>query len=184
MLFPGQLIGTEEEYIPGDGTHVREGRIYASIVGELHIDAKHRATVLPAERIPQIKIGAIAYGVAVEIFKNVAFFDLELIETDERTRTVSIPGFLPITDVREGFVRSVRDEVRVGDIVKGVITRITSLGVQISTVPREMGVVKAFCTNCREQLKLLARVLKCERCGTTERRKLGVPYGTIPGLKI
>ena len=65
-MIPGEFIGTEEEFLPGKGTYVGgDGKIIGTVIGELHIDSKHRATVIPKEKLPEIK-DLIAKGIVHE----------------------------------------------------------------------------------------------------------------------
>ena len=175
-MFPGELIGTEEEFLPGRGVYSEKGDIYASLAGELHVDQKRRATIAPFERVPEIKVGSMIYGFVEEIFESRAFLSIVFQERNKKTRTIVVPGIIPVSEIKTEYVRSIRDELRVGDIVKGTVARITPFRIEVSLKGRDMGVVKAFCSRCRNALDLKGRTLECPRCGNRENRHLGFPY--------
>lgn len=178
-MLPGEFVGTEEEYLEGKGTYSEDGKIFTLVVGDLHIDSKRHATIIPKEKLPEIKIGSVVYGKIDEVFESKAFVTLEFSEISKRkTRTVKTPGLIMVSEIDVKYVRAIRDEIRVGDIIKGKVVDITPFNVIISLKLREHGVIKAFCSKCRHELKLKGNMLECDNCGNKENRKLGFPYGS------
>lgn len=178
MVYPGEFIGTEEEYIPGKGTYTdKEGKLYAAVMGELHIDSKRRATVVPYEHVPEVRVGSVVLGKVAEIFESVAFVDVEVTERNRKDRTVVMSGVIPVSEIKMEYVRSIRNELRIGDIVKATVTRITPFRLELSLKGRSMGVVKGFCTVCRHEMDMAGRNLKCKNCGHVETRRIAFPYG-------
>jgi len=178
LAYPGEFIGTEEEYLQGKGTYVApDGRIYASVMGELHIDSKRRATVVSYEKIPDVKVGTVVLGKIAEMFESVAFVDVEITEHGKKDRTIQLSGVIPVSEIKMEYVRSIRDELRIGDFVKAAVTRITPFRLELSLKGRDLGVIKGFCTMCRHELNLQGRSLKCPNCGHVETRRLAFPYG-------
>jgi len=177
-MLPGEFIGTEEEYLPGKGTYVEEGKIHAALAGELHIDSKHRATILPREKVPDVKVGSVVYGKIEEVFESKAFVTIEFSELSHRKkRTVNMQGIIQVSEIKMQYVRSIRDEIRIGDIIKGKVVGMTPFNVLVSFKGRGLGVIKAFCTNCRHDMELKGTILECGNCGNKEKRILGFPYG-------
>ena len=178
-MLPGETIGTEEEYLEGKGTYTEDGKILAHVAGELHIDSKHRATIIPREKLPDIKIGSLVYGRIEDVFESKALVSLEFYEISRKERVIAAPGIIMVSEIMSQYVNSIRDELRVGDIVKGKVVEITPFSVSISLNGRELGVIKAFCSRCRNELTLNGSMLECGKCGSKERRKLGHPYGAM-----
>ena len=53
FVVPGDLVGTSEEYLPGNGTYEENGNIYANITGKIAINKKERSVYIePAIKIP------------------------------------------------------------------------------------------------------------------------------------
>jgi exosome complex component CSL4 len=48
LALPGQLLGSIDKYLPGPGTHIHEGNIYASISGPVASTAPLRASTTPS----------------------------------------------------------------------------------------------------------------------------------------
>jgi len=192
IVTPGILIGTEEEYLPGKGTYVDEEGIHSSVLGFLHIDQKRHVTVIPTSSPPELKVGSIVYGRIEELFESIAFVTLELRETltgdpeiitkmakIPKVRTFTLNGIIPISEIKIGYTKQIRDEIKIGDIIKGVVSKITPFRIEISLKGNDFGVIKAFCTKCRSPLKLRNKLLECTKCGYEEGRKLSLSYGKL-----
>jgi len=179
-MLPGEFIGTEEEFLPGKGTYVEDGKILAAVTGELHVDSKHRATVIPKEKLPEMRIGSVVYGKVEEVFESKAFVTLEFSEMSKRKeRRVIMQGIIQVSEIKPAYVKYLRDELKVGDIIKGKVIEITPFNVIISFKQRGLGVIKAFCSRCRHELDLKGSILECDKCGNKENRTLGHPYGSM-----
>jgi len=164
LLLPGEEIGTEEEYLPGENTYIKDGKIKSSCFGELHVDSKRRATVIPYREVARLKVGDIVYGRVDEILENLAFLSIE------NEKGLKALGVLFISEIKHAFVKSIRDEFKIGDILKARIKRITPFSVELTLKERGLGVIKAFCSNCRSSMVFRSRIFVCEKCGNKERR--------------
>jgi len=178
-MLPGETIGTEEEFIPGKGTYLDEGRIVAAVAGSLHVDSKHRATMIPSEKLPDLKVGSIVYGRVDEVFESKAFVTIEFSEISSKKRTTIAQGLIPVSEIKNQYVRSIRDEIRVGDFIKGIIIEVNPFHILVGFKQRGLGVIKAFCSKCRHDLELKGTMLECQNCGNRENRTLGFPYGRV-----
>jgi hypothetical protein len=65
-----------------------------------------------------------------------------------------------------------RDEVKIGDIIRAQIKSIEKTGAEITLLPAGCGVVAAFCPRCRQRMDLRETLFVCGSCGWKERRKL------------
>ncbi len=176
-MLPGELVGTEEEVSEGKGTYNEHGNIRSYTSGKLVVDANRHANITPFVKIPELKFGTVVFGKVVEMFESVAFVDLEIYAEGKKSRTMVMSGAIPVSEVKNEFVRSLRDELKVGDIIKGTISKVTPFRVEVSLKGNGMGVVKAFCGFDRYPMSYDGKILKCTNCGKVERRKLGFPYG-------
>jgi len=178
-MLPGEFIGTEEEYLEGNGTYLEDGKLYASVAGDLHVDSKHRATIIAKDKIPDMRVGATVYGKVDEVFESKAFVTLEFSEISRKKKTIKMQGIIQVSEIKNEYVRVLRDELKVGDIIKGKVIDVTPFNVIISFKNRGLGVIKAFCSKCRQELSLKGNILECGNCGNKENRTLGFPYGTV-----
>jgi exosome complex component CSL4 len=180
IAIPGEELGTEEEFIPGQGTKVDEsGVIKAIAAGVVRVDENRQISIVSENALKKLKVGDIVYGLVEEMFESVAFLTLERPLDPEMKRIERDSAIIPVSEIKEGFVKSIRDEIHVGDIVKGVVKEITPLRVIVSLKPAGMGVVKAYCSYDRNPLELRGRTLICPRCGQKEIRHISDSYGKI-----
>jgi exosome complex component CSL4 len=176
LVLPGDEIATSEEYICGEGTYERDGKILSSVPGRVELDAREKvARVLALNPPPALKSGDIVLGSVGEIRNTmVTLQDLE-VEGVER----SIPGgdmaTLHISRIVEGRTEDIREAYRLGDIVRAKVSQVKP-SVQVTTAGPELGVVKAFCTRCREPLVLQKGTLVCDNCERREPRKVAKGY--------
>ena len=175
--FPGKLVGTEEEYVSDSGTYEDNGEIKATVMGKLNITESRHVKVIPFEQVPELKIGNVVYGRIEEIFEAVAFIDIEISGTDGKHRTLKVSGVIPVSEVKKEYVQSIREELKIGDIVRAQINKLTKFRVELTLKPMGMGVVKGFCKADRGELELKGETLVCSTCGRREQRRLGRPYG-------
>jgi exosome complex component CSL4 len=181
MKTPGDFLGTEEEYVPGYGAYQEESEIRASLPGELDADSERRLNISSKCATPiTLKVGMVVYGRIEEIFEPVALVRVDPIETKiDRQVVEQFYCVLHVSRVKMGYARSIRDEVKIGDIIKAVVDEISKSEIYLSTKRGGMGVVKAYCSRCRSSMRLEGQTLICESCEGKEQRKLGSPYGQI-----
>ncbi len=179
-VVPGEFLTTEEEFVPGFGTFIDDGSVYSSNIGDVEKDtSKREIRIKVLTRIPILmKRGAVTYGRIAQVSDNVAIVDVIPIK---KGQFVYLPRgtthLLPVSEVKRGFVKTMKDEFKVGDIVKVKIIEMRPTGVILTTKSSELGVVEAFCTQCRHPMVLKKGKLICPNCGNEERRKLSIEYG-------
>ncbi|MCS7109622.1 MAG: exosome complex RNA-binding protein Csl4, partial [Candidatus Micrarchaeota archaeon] len=171
-------LGTEEEFIPGNGTRTdKDGNIRAVNAGIVSIDENRRISVVSDREPQKIKPGDVVYGRIEELFDSVAFLTIEHPNSAETERVDRMSAIIPISEIKEGFVKSIRDEIRVGDIIVGVVKEVTPLRVIVSLKSKGMGVVMAYCSYDRKPMVLKGRTLVCSKCNQKESRIIAENYG-------
>lgn len=177
---PGDILGTEEEFLAGKGTWTDlQGNIRAVVMGELITDENRKISVVPANMPPDIHEGTVIYGRIDEMFESVAFVTVEAMSSGPKPRLRSLSGVIPVSEIKEAFVDSIRQEMRVGDIVRAVVGKLTPFRLELTVKPQGMGVVKAFCSYDRQPMELKGGAVVCTVCGQRETRHLGEPYGDV-----
>ena len=188
IVFPGEQVATEEEFAPSGGTFAEAGKVFSAEVGEPVLDAKaHQARLQPKTRVPVLQhAGTVTFGLVANATDKVALVDLIAVkEQGFRQALTGISAILRVSNVKRGFVESLRDEVRSGDILRVKIIEVSPHTVQLSIVDANLGVVKAFCSVCRSPLKALPvgprgpPGLVCENCGSKETRKAASDYDSV-----
>jgi exosome complex component CSL4 len=178
FVLPGELVGTTEEFKPGDGTTVSAGDIYSTATGNVIIDRKARVvSVRPSTLTPNIlKVGDIVYGKITDVRESGAMVEVAGIEGKEEREIVNVrSGDVHVSNVRDSYVKRLSDEFRPFDIIRARVTDAERM--RLTTAEDSLGVVKAYCSNCRGELVLEGKKLKCPVCNMTETRKISTEYG-------
>lgn len=178
FVLPGELIGTIEEFKPGEGTTVSVGDIYSSATGNIVIDRRARiVSVRPSTVTPNIlKVGDVIYGKIIDVRESGAMVEIAGIEGKEDREIVNVrTGDIHVSNVRDSYVKRLSDEFRPSDIIRARV--IDAEKMRLTTAEDSLGVVKAYCSNCRGELVLEGKKLKCPACNMTETRKISTEYG-------
>ena len=178
-VLPGDLIGTSEEFAPKTGTYVDKGNIYASISGIVQINTKERSiSVTPVTNTPpQLQVGDIVIGQVTDVKDSVALVEIAGIKgRGEREIVNAEQAAIHVSNVKDAYVKELYNEFSPFDIVKARVIDMRNM--RLTTVDKELGVMKAYCGNCRTVLKKDNGRLKCPKCERTETRKLSSDYGT------
>jgi exosome complex component CSL4 len=178
-VLPGDLIGTCEEYSPRNGTYVDQGNIYATASGIVKVNTKDRSiSVIPITNTPpHIQVGDIVIGQVTDVKDSVALVEIAGIKgKGEREIVNADQAAIHVSNVKDAYVKELYYEFAPFDIVKARVIDLRNM--RLTTVDKELGVMKAYCGNCRAVLKNDNGKLKCPKCERTETRKISVDYGT------
>ncbi len=176
MVLPGDQIAVAEEFEPGQGTYERNGLVFASTPGVLQLDEQNRvARVRPFNPPAELQVGDIVYGVLDDIRGMMATATVNAIHGRDRAISGENEGTIHISNVSEEYTEDIRDMYHLGDIIRAKVIQVKP-SVQLTTAEPDLGVVKAFCGQCRGTLELRGRDLYCPRCERSERRKLARDY--------
>jgi len=173
---PGSIVGTEEEFVSGAGTYAQDGSIFAAIAGELVNDNRMLSVKQEAMLVP-LRVGINVVGVIDNITEPVALVVVEGQDsTDSRFSKSNAYVVLHASRIKRGYVKNVRDEYRIGDIIRAKISEEKNGEYHISTEDEDCGCLKAFCSSCRHGLDKKPTGLECPACGRRENRKLAKDY--------
>ncbi len=180
LVFPGDFLSTEEEFLPGQNAYVSDdGRVLADSVGKPLFDSsKREVSVQKSARIVKaIEPGAIVVGRVILVKDSSVVVELiEAAQEGEPRRILQRNAVIMISKASFDFVKSLSSEFRIGDIVKARVIKQSVYGTDLSTAERLLGVIKAFCVECRSPLHVFGGKLKCTSCGSIETRKLSEEY--------
>ncbi len=113
------------------------------------------------------------YGVVAKASPNKAVAGcIPVSEAEGKGRGVEVFAVLPVMAIRRGYVNDLRDEVKIGDIIRARIRSVDRTGVEITMLPADCGVIACFCPRCRTRMDLHEALFICGSCGWKERRKL------------
>jgi exosome complex component CSL4 len=179
IVLPGDLVGTSEEFTPKNGTFVDRGNIYAAITGVVKINNKERSiSISPVTNTPpNLQVGDIVIGQVSDVKESVALVDIAGIKgRGEREIINAEQAAIHVSNVKDAYVKELYYEFAPFDIVKARVIDLRNM--RLTTVNKELGVMKAYCGNCRTALEKDNGKLKCPRCSAIETRKISADYGT------
>jgi exosome complex component CSL4 len=179
FVVPGIELGYAEEYIAGEGAYEEDGMVYAAITGTYEVDQKERKIVVhPKTSTPPLpKKGDVVLGTINDIKSQMAILSIHKIQGNERPLPEDFRGSIHISQTRDTYVSDLGREFQTGDIVVARILNVDRVPIQLSTVDRAHGVLKAYCTHCNTPLVRKGDRLECKSCGRLEDRKLSTEYG-------
>lgn len=179
FVVPGEFIGTEEEFLGGEGTFSEGEGVYASAAGQAS-ESDRKLVVSQKKTLRALGIGSVIIGRVENIVEPIALVSMlgGSGEEESADRFGENPDYavLHASMIRRGYVKNVRDEYRIGDIVRAKIVDIRNGEMRLSTDADELGAIKAFCAKCRHPLKLESGLLKCESCENKDNRKIAKDY--------
>lgn len=179
FVFPGDKIGTHEEWMPGEGTYEEDGFIYAKVFGEVEYDEDElEARVSALNPITLVEVGDVVYGTIQDRRESIATMDIELVEGESRSIRVELEGTIHISKVSDDYTENLEDEFLKGDIVRAKVIQIDP-SIQLRTNGSKFGVVQGNCFNCRRGMQREGNRLYCSACDRREKRKISDLYGKI-----
>jgi exosome complex component CSL4 len=178
VVLPGDQVSTSEELLPGEGTFEEDGIIRASRFGTFSIDEKHKKAVIqPLTSIPiEIKKNDIVLAYIESVRSNMVIADVVHVIGKKRPISGDTNGTLRVSEISNTYIKEPATEFNTGDIIRAKITQVKP-SLQLTTKDRDLGVIKANCSNCRKILYKKGNILECNNCGNKEKRKLAIDYG-------
>lgn len=178
VVLPGDQVSTSEELLPGEGTFEEDGIIRASRFGTFSIDEKHKKAVIqPLTSIPiEIKKNDIVLAYVESVRSNMVIADVVHVIGKKRHISGDTNGTLRVSEISNTYVKEPATEFNTGDIIRAKITQVKP-SLQLTTKDRDLGVIKANCSNCRQILYKKNNILECNNCGNKEKRKMAIDYG-------
>ena len=176
-VLPGDEVAQAEEYIAGEGTYEdKDGKVYASAVGDLQVDESEK-TVRVVPRNPPIVLieGDTVIADVTDVKPAMAI--CMIVSQEGRRREVSSETLaaVHVSKIASSYVEDAGDLLRPGDLIRAkVIQALPS--VQLTTSGPHLGVLRALCTSCRTPLEKKGDKLYCDRCERSEVRKMADDY--------
>jgi exosome complex component CSL4 len=177
FVLPGDVVGSAEEFVPGDCTYAKGGVIFASTAGLVKVDPKTRsAQVIPKTNAPvKLSLGDIVVGEVIDLKDSLVIVSLAFKKGHEDRPISDEEATIHISNVRNSYVKDLRQLFSLRDILKAKI--IDERQMRLSTGEEDLGVVKAYCTRCMTSLMRKDSKLVCPNCDNTETRKMSSAYG-------
>ena len=178
VVLPGEQVSTSEELLPGDGTFEEDGIIRASRLGIYTIDEKHRKAIIkPLTSIPtELSTGDLVLARVDMVRSNMVI--AEVIHVIGKNRSISgdTNATLRVSEISTSYTKDPATEFSTGDIFRAKVVQVKP-SLQLITKDKNLGVIKANCSNCKHILYKKGNSLECPNCGNRERRKIAIDYG-------
>lgn len=186
VVVPGDQLCVIEELTPDYGTYEKDGVVYAATSGGVAIDLKARSIrVLAADGTLKLALpvkGDILIGEVVNAYEQRA--EVLIVKRNDKDVYSPFAAQIHISNVTRRFVRSMGNVVRQGDIVRGIALNSHEIPVDISLVGPELGVLRAKCVKCGNDLTLTSNNnMFCLRCENRETREVARDYGVMFGIE-
>ncbi len=177
MVIPGEELGVEEEYLPGENAYIDDaGFVRSMVLGVASWDLKgHTVSVKPIFKY-FIRQNQTVYGLVYH-FPNprIALVRIFALDVEGSVKFIQPEtGILHISNASDERLQSIYDAVGLGDLVKARVLS-SKPPYHLSIRTPQLGVLKARCPRCRAVIVSTgpSNRVTCPVCGLTFRRKMG-----------
>lgn len=180
LVFPGDEVAVEEEYLASDGTFAENGVIYASQIGVLELDDDNCIARVISPNPPNIlATGDVVYAVVADIRNTMATADVVGKDGVDRTLGGETYATIHVSKISQGYTDDVSKELRKGDFIRARVTG-TKPSLQLTTKDDHLGVIRSLCSKCKtEMVRKGGNNLTCPECRYSTPRKLADDYGDV-----
>lgn len=177
FVIPGDVVGSAEEFVTGDGTYLKGRSIRSLTTGITEIDQKNRSAnvVSKANILPELCVGDVVVGQITNMRDKMAIVALAFKKGYESRPIPRTEALIYVSNIRNTYVKDIKQLFGPRDIVKAKIIKEHPL--DLGTKDEDLGVIKAYCSKCATALRLVDGKLECPSCGNVETRKLSTDYG-------
>jgi len=179
VVLTGDEVAVSEEFEAGAGTYEHEGKIYAMAPGILNLDYSSKMARVEMFNPPvRLEVGDIVYATVDDIRNSMSTATVFVLHGTKRKVSGETESSIHISNVSSEYTDDFRRVFRLGDIIRAQVIQ-SEPSLQLTMAGPNLGVVKALCSNCRGPLVRKDSGLYCERCETTESRKIAADYGDL-----
>jgi len=178
VVFPGDLVGTSEEFIAGEGTYEEEGNIYSTQTGTIKIDPQEMmASVEPLTSVPvELKLGDHIIGIVTDIRGSMVEVNIEMVQGRLRKVSGGTLATMHISKLSRDFVQDIHMAYRIGDIIRARILQVRP-SVRLTSAGPMLGALRSLCLTCRVSLQPHKDKLLCPVCERVFDKKIAKDYG-------
>lgn len=169
IVVPGEEVSIEEQYTSGRNTFVKFGKVKSVALGRAVFDDGQKKVNVEGKIVQTITINDIVYGKVVKVKDSMAL--IELTSAENNKKITSKEANLPVRNVSTEYISKLDNFFKIGDLVKAKVVGATPLGIDLATNEKGLGVIKAYCKECRTELSHSNGKLLCFNCGSQEERK-------------
>ena len=185
IVFPGEIVGVEEEALPGKGTTVDEHKLRVTLLGKDIGKRHYRYSLSELHNDPnEIKKDKILIGIIQYVRRKRAEV---LIKSHDGKKIQPQLAYLTISHIRKAYVKNIDENIAQGDIIRcKLLPRRSGKYVNVQTSDNGLGAIISYCTQCRGILTINEKkkdMLDCSICGTQEKRRIAKEHYNMP-MKI
>ncbi|MCL5680409.1 MAG: exosome complex RNA-binding protein Csl4 [Candidatus Marsarchaeota archaeon] len=195
VVFPGDRLSTEEEFLPARNVYVENGVIYSAVFGKASAEEGKMQVNSATRDIRKMKRGMFVLGKVVGVLKSVIFVEIENFSINSEEFIAGKDGKVVLMAPRpmhRGMhdrpperSRSDSKPAEMGDVILAKIIMEDSEIFTLSLRDPEAGVVYALCDNCGNKMQLDKHGdgLYCSECKITARRKVSSLYDNSKAIE-
>lgn len=170
IVVPGEQVATEEEYSAGENTFIKDGKIMSRTLGAVEINEENKEVSVKGKKIEDLTFGDIVTGKVTIVKESSAAIELLSAEGNKKIMGITVAQ-LPIRNISNEYVTDLKNVLKIGDIIRAKVVMSSPLAIDLSTKEMGLGVIKAYCSNCRKEMSFSNNKMVCLDCGSTEDRK-------------
>ncbi|MCK4717580.1 MAG: exosome complex RNA-binding protein Csl4 [Thermoplasmata archaeon] len=177
---PGDVLGTNEEFLSGEGTYEDEGKIYASVVGPVFIDDKELTITVRCKNPPvELQRGDHVIARVIALYDSMVLVEVLMRDGDDRAiSSKDTSAVIHVSKIDRRYTDDIKREFRRGDLIRTEIIQVKP-SLQLVTNYPHLGVIRGLCIECRSTLQKTNNGLVCSNCGRRETRKMADDYGNV-----
>jgi exosome complex component CSL4 len=177
MVYPGDELGGEEEFLAGPGTYVDDGKIISAQVGVLsYNEHEHMVFVRPEMPMNEIRNGDVVIATVDDLKSSMVTLEIQRIENKDRAVMGETHAAIHVAKCSHEYVRELDDVYRITDVVRARVIQ-AAPSIQLDTRDDDLGVIQARCHVCRQHMVLKDHQMWCEECERFESRKISSRFG-------
>ena len=176
FVVPGEKLGVVEEFDPGRGTVEVDGIVFSSQTGTAAVDTKRHIVSVKTAAGPVVvpEEGSSVTGIVEKVQEKMAIVNIVLV--DGKKMVLPFTGMLHISNSSPRFERVMSEVCKPNDILRAKVIDTSQRIPKLTTIGRDLGVVKAYCSRCGNELVLSGNILRCSVCRNVERRRLAEDF--------
>lgn len=183
IVTTGQYLGVVEEFLPDKKTtYVKDGNIFATKSGLIHIDEKRRELEIKThqeEDRKTVRIGDVVIGAIVFLRKFSVGLNFFTINNKIHFNSGYF-GNIHVSNISNKFIKEIKDAFQITDIVRAKVVKKNFNEYFLTTAGKNLGVIHADCVMCGTTLEKAGfNKLRCPFCGNFETRKITDDYGNV-----
>ena len=142
LVLPGDYLFSCEEAVAGENTYTKNDDIYSSVFGSEQVADGTVSVVRKGKAITKPYVGMEVYCYVAKTSNTKAICTcVSVNEIEGKERSSEMMAILPVNAIRKGYVNDLRDEIKIGDVLKAKISKIMKTGIDVTLMGPGCGVV-------------------------------------------